>query len=167
MDYEPDAELKDWQSLKPDLLVMPWVTLSRVFPNLDDPHWFAVGGRADYVPGEQRYVLSWIEILRPPERGGLNAVDLREIPVMGIVGSAIADQAMLEVGSDVQQYVVPTPEDVAAMSRSERLLAAARRYALSRAIGGTPLKDVAAMMLVSQSTATRLVSDARRAGHLD
>lgn len=140
--------------------------MAEVYPDATDPGWFAVGAEAEFVPEEQRYVLSKIEILRPPDRGGLNAVDLREIPVMAIVGSAIVEYVHVQSETGPVLFQRPNSTTVSSMQGSDRLLAIARQYAIARAVGRSPLKDVAEWLGVSQSTATRLVSKARSAGLL-
>lgn len=161
-----DHVAKHYRPLRPDLFVIPSIEMGEIYPDVADPGWFAVGAEAEFVPEEQRYVLSRIEILRPPERGGLNAVDLREIPVMAIVGSAIISYVHVQSEAGPVLFERPDGTTISSLQGSDRLLAIARQYAIARAVGRSPLKDVAEWMGVSQSTATRWVSKARAAGLL-
>lgn len=166
MKNQPDGLATEPQHLKPDLLVSPWVTLHTVYPQ-GAPDWIAVSAQAIFVPSEQRYVIVDVEMQRPVERGGLTAVDIRDVPIMTILAPALMQSVGIETAGGVEEIDLAAPRLPRALAREDVQLMAARKYSLARAVGLPALQTVADYLAVSQSTATRMIANARRDGLVD
>ncbi|WIB76799.1 helix-turn-helix domain-containing protein [Curtobacterium sp. MCPF17_002] len=167
MKNQPDDAPDELQPLRPDLLVTPWLTIHAAHPSLEDPGWFAVSAQAIFSIEEQRYVITGVSIERPIERGGVSAVDLRDVPVMTLVADELARRVHVRTAHGVAGIDLTNSASLADLSREDLRLFAARKYSLARATGLAPLRDLAEYLGVSQSTATRLVASAREQGLLD
>jgi len=143
--------------LKPDL-VLPRDLILEIPPRADDP--YGLTFRATWDPLSLRYELTHLEIAKNAAAitsAGLRAIAVQEeFELMAVLDAHFADG---------QRFSLPmSPTQVAP---GDRVLWAARVYAMSRAVRRPPLQSVADSLGVSQSTATRLVARARSEGLLD
>lgn len=119
-----------------------------------------------YDESKRRYVMVSVDYSRPLERGGMTAQQMREIDIWTLVESSLPSLVKVH-GSPLMMSLPADGANLRGSRDEDLLLGVARKYALSRAMGHSPLKDVAEWLQVSRATATRIVARARRSGLLD
>jgi hypothetical protein len=97
----------------------------------------------------------------------ITGAGIRSIAVQELFQSGVAMSAELADGTVIEHLGRDLGDRLEGASDEERLLWAARIYAIARAYGTPPLKTVSEVLRISQSTATRMVARAREAHLLD
>ena len=163
--------------LKPDLDLPPHINGAATYG--DESYTVKV----DASLSAARYEIERLVVERNVGADAIDAVILRTVRVQEVMGSIMRGTKFML--SDGKHYELPYPvkitqEDGRIMVRpmlelpqdrdeveAERILHAARIYVIARAYGQRELKLVSEVLLVSQSTATRLVQRARERGLID
>lgn len=150
--------------IKPDLLVPDTISIE-TSTAIVGGIWMRV--RAEFDETTRRYVLSEVVYSRGLAQGGLSVVELREVPVMSVVEAAVDADIRLVGSRDGLRLQSERAQNYESLQGDDKLLFAAREYAIARALGRSPLKDMAERLGVSRATAARIASRARHEGLLD
>lgn len=125
-----------------------------------------IGVDVEFDEVSMRYVITSAIYTRQLDVGGLTVAEIHAVGIWDLVEKALP--AEIDVAG--RESLISMPKDgrgVRDLPTAEALLMTARKYALSRAMGRSPLKDVAEWLGVSRATAARDVARAREAGLLD
>lgn len=162
---------------KPDLVLPPRIHDAATYGDAS----YSV--QVDATLSAARYEIERLVVERNVGADAIDAVILRTVRIQEVMGSIMRGTTFKL--SDGKDYPLPYPikttvEDGRIMVRpmlelpqdrdeaeAERTLHAARIYVIARAYGQRELKLISEVLLVSQSTATRLVQRARERGLID
>lgn len=153
----------DYVDVLPDLRLPRTVALStrtQIRGGID------VKVEVEYDETQRRYVMTSVEYSRDVQDGGLTAAEIRRVGFAESAFDLLPSRVEIE-GRPAILTIPASGAGVRQLHTNESLLMIARKYALARALGTSPLLDVAEWLGVSRATAARDVARAREAGLLD
>lgn len=108
-----------------------------------------------------------LTIMRADDQTPITSAALRHVRVAEVLEAVIRREVHTATGARAMHEFWSAADRADPGKRDQLLLSVARQYAIARAAGAPPLVEVAIAVSASQSTATRLVAEARRRGLLD
>ena len=151
-------------AVKPDLEFPRHVNIATKVSLAPDS--ISIEARVDFSTLKWRYVMTDVRYRRDVDHGGLAAHELRAVDVWRVIEQELQKSVILE-GKPLFMSLPQSGAHLRGADDSVFLLGAARKYAVARAVGLSPLKELASWLDVSRTTAIRTAARARAAGLLD